>query len=202
VSNSATFLRREPKQDRSRERLATLLDSTSAMLAKEGAEGLTVSGIADNAGLPASSVYEYVGELVDLVALTTMRSLDAIEASIAEAAEGVSDEKGAKALLRKTLATVATAYADEPGLAAGLALPDSSAETAGIRVGHSRRVAEIVTEAIRPSVPSKRRRNLVDRVFLLVHLSHAAVSLQDADADSAKGVERDYRKLLESLIEE
>lgn len=53
-------LRRVPTQARSRERLRRLLDAAEQLLAAEGAEALTTTRVAEEAGVSVGSLYQYL----------------------------------------------------------------------------------------------------------------------------------------------
>jgi AcrR family transcriptional regulator len=64
-------LRRVPRQARSRERLQRLLDAADDLLAREGAEALTTTRVADAAGVSVGSLYQYLpdkGAIVEALA--------------------------------------------------------------------------------------------------------------------------------------
>lgn len=77
--SSAGRLRREPRQARSRARLAQILAAADAILAEEGVEGLTVRRIAERAGVPVGSLYQFFpdkGSVVDAVARAYIAEFD------------------------------------------------------------------------------------------------------------------------------
>lgn len=54
--------RRLPTQARSRERVERILDAAAGLVVTEGVEGLTTRSIADSAGLPVASLYQYFAD--------------------------------------------------------------------------------------------------------------------------------------------
>lgn len=85
-------LRREPRQARSRARLAQILAAADAILATEGVEALTVRRIAERAGVPVGSLYQFFpdkGSVVDAVARAYIAEFDAaVESLVKSAASG------------------------------------------------------------------------------------------------------------------
>src|SRR3954447_18658239 len=53
-------LRRVPRQARSRARLQRMLDAADQLLAREGAEALTTTRVAEAAGVSVGSLYQYL----------------------------------------------------------------------------------------------------------------------------------------------
>ena len=85
-------LRREPRQARSRARLAQILAAADAILAEEGVEALTVRRIAERAGVAVGSLYQFFpdkGSVVDAVARAYIAEFDgAVEAMVNAASTG------------------------------------------------------------------------------------------------------------------
>jgi AcrR family transcriptional regulator len=85
-------LRREPRQARSRARLAQILAAADAILAEEGIEALTIRRIADRAGVPVGTLYQFFpdkGSVVDAVARAYIAEFDAlVDGLVNSAADG------------------------------------------------------------------------------------------------------------------
>ena len=92
LASPAGRLRREPRQARSRARLAQILAAADAILSEEGVEALTVRRIADRAGVPVGTLYQFFpdkGSVVDAVARAYIAEFDsAVEALVNSAASG------------------------------------------------------------------------------------------------------------------
>ncbi len=61
-SHDPTPRRREPRQVRSRERVARLLDSASVLVVEQGVEALSTRAIAAHAQVPVASLYQYFAD--------------------------------------------------------------------------------------------------------------------------------------------
>ncbi len=61
-------LRRVPRQKRSRERVQSILDATSAMLEESGYDELTTTLIAEKAGMSVSSLYQFFANVDAIIA--------------------------------------------------------------------------------------------------------------------------------------
>jgi AcrR family transcriptional regulator len=89
VSPEAGHLRREPQQARSRARVAQILAAADAILTEEGMEALTVRRIADRAGVPVGSLYQFFpdkGSVVDALAAAYIGEFDAAIEDLVESA--------------------------------------------------------------------------------------------------------------------
>lgn len=90
VASPAARLRREPRQARSKARLAQILAAADAILATEGVEALTVRRIAERAGVPVGSLYQFFpdkGSVVDAVARAYIAEFDAAVDNLVSAAD-------------------------------------------------------------------------------------------------------------------
>jgi AcrR family transcriptional regulator len=90
--SSVGGLRREPRQARSKARLAQILAAADAILAEEGVEGLTVRRIAERARVPVGSLYQFFpdkGSVVDAVARAYIAEFDnLVDSLVSSAASG------------------------------------------------------------------------------------------------------------------
>jgi AcrR family transcriptional regulator len=77
-------LRRVPTQARSRARLRRLLDTAEELLAKEGAEALTTTRVAEAAGVSVGSLYQYLPDKGAIVQALARRYLADFEALMSE----------------------------------------------------------------------------------------------------------------------
>jgi AcrR family transcriptional regulator len=72
-------LRRTPRQARSRERLQRILDVADQLLASEGAEALTTTRVAEEAGVSVGSLYQYLPDKGAIIEALAGRYLDEFE---------------------------------------------------------------------------------------------------------------------------
>lgn len=77
--DSALKPRKMPTQARSQKRFDALLDATLSLLAKNGMEGLTTYAIADEAGVPVASLYQYFPNKESVLYMVHQRFLKGIK---------------------------------------------------------------------------------------------------------------------------
>src|SRR3712207_4089387 len=70
---STTTPRPQPKQQRSREKYERLLDAAEALVAREGYDALTTTGVTQAAGLPPSAFYRWFNDKDDLASALLRR---------------------------------------------------------------------------------------------------------------------------------
>jgi AcrR family transcriptional regulator len=80
-------LRRVPRQARSRERLRRVLDAADELLAREGAESLTTTRVAEAAGVSVGSLYQYLPDKRAIVEALANRYLAEFEELMDRVAE-------------------------------------------------------------------------------------------------------------------
>ena len=75
--------RRVPKQARARERVERILDAARVELEAGPVAGITIERIADRAGVPVGSLYQYFGSKTSLLAAVAEMVMDEADAGIA-----------------------------------------------------------------------------------------------------------------------
>src|SRR4051794_21180104 len=80
MPSTAPSMRRTPRQQRSRELVARALDTADRLLAEEGADALTTTRIAREAGVSVGSLYQYFPDTGAIAAALAERHMDAFEA--------------------------------------------------------------------------------------------------------------------------
>lgn len=75
-SQGGTKPRKEPKQQRSRETVETILEATARVLVREGYEGTSTNRVAEVAGVSVGSLYQYFPNKESLVAALMDRHLE------------------------------------------------------------------------------------------------------------------------------
>src|SRR5688572_23233531 len=56
---STTAPRRQPRQERSRERVQAMLDAAASIIDARGIDAVTTNAIADEAGVPVGTIYQF-----------------------------------------------------------------------------------------------------------------------------------------------
>lgn len=112
----SAHLRRTPTQQRSRERVDRILDTAAAIVGAEGIDGLKVSEIARQAGVPLGTVYQFFARKDDIVYALAERFV----ASFEEVLTGVLTQQDAvphwRELVDLLLDTYAEHYRSQPAL--------------------------------------------------------------------------------------
>jgi AcrR family transcriptional regulator len=110
-------LRRTPRQARSREKLARVLEAADRLLAAEGAEALTTTRVAAEAGVSVGALYQYLPDrdaIIDTLADRYLARLETLMNAYAESAAAETWPDPVAVLVD----AFAGLYRSEPGLRA------------------------------------------------------------------------------------
>ena len=83
-------VRTEPVQQRSTERITSLLDAAAHLIDQNGIDGLTTSDVATRSGSSVGVVYRYFPNIQSLLRALAMRNLERLTARITNVGEGAS----------------------------------------------------------------------------------------------------------------
>lgn len=167
--------RRKPSQERSRDRVERILDATATLLIDTAADKITTAAIAETAGVPIGSVYQYFPNKLAILAelaRRVMEEVDAKTASLIAADFGVLPWD--QAIDRAIDATI-EGYATQPGYVQLLLSIRPTPEFRAITDESNQRVAAMLAfhPALQSLIPP-------DRIELVTRAAiQAANSLQD-----------------------
>jgi len=82
---TAPSARRVPTQERSRRRVAEILDAAARIVVDDGVEALTTREIAGAAGVPIATLYQYFADKESVLIALAQRDMDEMDAEVAEA---------------------------------------------------------------------------------------------------------------------
>ena len=119
VGNGPCKARKLPRQDRSRRLVATILDATARILARDGYAQLSTNAVADIAGVSIGSLYQYFPNRDALVTAVVERHGERVHATIVAAVGEAAPSSLAEAV-RRIVAAVVTAHRIDPELHAVL----------------------------------------------------------------------------------
>ncbi len=167
--------RRKPSQERSRDRVERILDATAALLVDTSADKITTAAIAETAGVPIGSVYQYFPNKLAILAELARRVMEEVDLKTASLiAEDFGVLPWDQAIDRAIDATI-QGYAEQPGYLQLLLSIRPTPEFRAITDESNERVAAMLAfhPALQALIPS-------DRIELVTRAAiQAANSLQD-----------------------
>ena len=114
MPSTAPSMRRTPRQQRSRELVARALDTADRLLAEQGADALTTTRIAHEAGVSVGSLYQYFPDTGAIAAALAERHMDAFEALMEDVVARAGEERWEDPV-GALVDLFAARYRDEPG---------------------------------------------------------------------------------------
>ena len=113
---STVAIRTEPVQQRSADRIASLLDAAAALIDEHGIDGLTTSDVATRSGSSVGVVYRYFPNIQSLLRALASRNMQKFLATALESAPETADDL--TALLNSAIDVYVTLFRTEPGFRA------------------------------------------------------------------------------------
>lgn len=105
--------RRVPQQSRSRDRVARILDAAAEQVVAGGVESLGTRGIAEAAGVPVASLYQYFADKDDILLALIERDLQEMDAQVMTDIEALRQVSIAT-IVRTTMGAFVNAYREHP----------------------------------------------------------------------------------------
>jgi AcrR family transcriptional regulator len=203
VSNKIDQLapRRRPSQERSRDRVERILDATAALLGDTPVDKITTAAIAEEAGVPIGSVYQYFPNKLAVLAELARRVMEQVDLKTASLiAEDFGVLPWDQAIDRAIDATM-QGYAAQPGYLQLLLSIRPTPEFRLITDESNERVAAVLARhpALRAVIPA-------DRIELVTRAAiQAANALQDwalsaDDPDLTNRIIREMKTLLKGYL--
>ncbi len=185
--SESSSLRRQPNQNRSRERVERILDCATALIAESGSDAMRMSEVARRASISIGSLYQYFPDKGAIVRMLAERynaeGRACIEAGLADVrtADELHDAFGA--LIDEYYAM----FLAEPvmrdiwsGIQADKALRD-------IDLADSRANSAVLVEVLKRLPITADEKELADSAFLIMHLGeatmHLAISFDRAEGE-------------------
>jgi AcrR family transcriptional regulator len=203
VSNKIDQLapRRRPSQERSRGRVERILDATAVLLGDTPVDKITTAAIAEEAGVPIGSVYQYFPNKLAVLAELARRVMEQVDLKTATLiAEDFGVLPWDQAIDRAIDATI-QGYAEQPGYLQLLLSIRPTPEFRLITDESNERVAAMLARhpALRAVIPA-------DRIELVTRAAiQAANALQDwalsaDDPDLTDRIIREMKTLLKGYL--
>lgn len=167
-------LRRQPQQERSRQRIELILDAAAELLSEVGAAETTITAVADRTGLAPGSIYEWVADDRRLIGAVAERGLDSIHHELVASFGQPATIEVAAVQLTASLHRFIGRYESDVGLRQALAFIDSDPELCVINLADTRRNAAAIESALSPLLPGV---DLQPRMLLVTHLSGSLAAL-------------------------
>jgi len=200
--SEAPAARREPAQQRSRERVERMLSAASALIEEKGSDAMRMGEVAEKAGVSIGSLYQFFPDKAAIIRTLAERynaaGRDCIEAELA----GVSSKAELCAAFSRLIDIYYGLFLSEPvmrdvwsGMQADKALRE-------VELAESRLNGALLADAMARVRPSAARRELERSAFLIMSLGEStmrlAVSVEPAEG---KALVETYKRMALREIE-
>ena len=202
-----TGIRRQPTQARARERVERILTAATELIAETGSDAVRMTEVAERAGVPIGSLYQYFPDKPAILRTLAMRVMERVRDGLKQSLRDVQDSKDALSRVDATLAGYYELFLTEPVTRDIWSATQSDKTLQELDIEDSRQNAEIFSSALSHLVPELEHERLEAASFLLMQLSGAAVRLAiavgrkegDRQIDEFRRI---MRRELESLLED
>jgi AcrR family transcriptional regulator len=179
-------LRTVPQQARGRDKLARMLAAADTIMATEGADAITTTRIAAEAGISVGSVYHYLPHRGAIIEALAAHYLDQLEEQMAELVTTLPARQGRHGdLVRYAVDAFAEFYRAHPGFRALWFGRHLTAETRELDRAHKQRMAlGIRSMLVAQGIGRNDRKTL--RISLAIQLATDAL-LQEAFRENPTG---------------
>jgi AcrR family transcriptional regulator len=106
-------LRRVPQQSRSRDRVERILDAAAAQVVASGVEAVGTRSIAEAAGVPVASLYQYFADRDDILLALVERDIEAMDARV-QSDLAALPRLTVRAIVTATVAAFVSVYRERP----------------------------------------------------------------------------------------
>jgi AcrR family transcriptional regulator len=193
--------RRRPSQERSRDRVERILDATAALLEETPVDKITTAAIAERAGVPIGSVYQYFPNKLSVLAELARRVMENVDLKTASLIAGDFGVLPWDQAIDRAIDATMQGYSEQPGYVQLLLSIRPTPEFGAITDESNERVAAMLAlhPALRAVIPA-------DRIELVTRAAIRAVNaLQDwalsvDDPDLANQIITEMKTLLKGYL--
>lgn len=170
-------IRRQPTQARARERVERILTAATELIAETGSDAVRMTEVAERAGVPIGSLYQYFPDKPAILRTLAMRVMERVRDALRQNLEGVQSAADAMARVDAIMVGYYNLFLTEPVTRDIWSGTQSDKALQELDIEDSRENARIFFDALKHLVPKRRHARLEAASFLLMQLSGAAVRL-------------------------
>jgi len=199
VSTTAAAPRRRPEQARSRAKFDALLDAAAQLLAEQGAEPITMTEIAQRAGVALTAVYWYFPNKVAVLSELAIRTNDQDNQALIDPVGDTNDAP--ETVIRHIISGYWKLHREEPWRMALRAAVQTNAELATVYLQDRRFTTPVLAAHLAERTGCTNIQLIERRVLLVTELIDAAVrSTSDLDLAEAEAVIEDFTLMAIHLL--
>jgi len=182
--NGRIQLRKKPQQERSIQRVDAIIAAASELIGKYGVNGMKMTDLAQLAGVPIGSVYQYFPEKAAIVKALFDRHATGVQAMTTHTFSDVTSLEQAVGKVRMMIDWYYTKYREDPIYMAVWLGTETDRDLLRLNIIHSNRVGVIFREAVERFLPEGHGIDLEARFNMLSHLIGASIRLAVMNEDA------------------
>lgn len=194
-----------PQQERSRQRVESILAAAHALVVEAGSDALTMSEVASRAGVPIGSVYQYFPDKAAVLRELALRFMERVRQMLVDGLVELDTAAMAVARVDALLAGYHELFLHQPDIRDIWAATQSDKELQLLDIEDSRENGRIIAEALVHLVRPRDRARLTTVCLLYAHLAGAGARLAiaiggDEGCALMDELRRSVRRDLEELL--
>jgi len=195
--------RREPAQQRSRERMERILSVAATLIERSGSDQLKMSAVAEEAGISIGSLYQYFPDKRAIVRTLAERHAATSRRCIEEALGGVNDLESLTTAYAALVDQYYAIFLAEPVMRDIWSGMQADKQLVALELAESKANGALLAAAMRRVHPRADARKIATTAFLVWQLGEATMRLAIAHnrAEGSRLVEAFKRMTLRALEE-
>jgi AcrR family transcriptional regulator len=149
--------RRAPRQARSRDRVERILDAAAAIVDEVGIEDVTTNGVAERAGVPVGTLYQFFPNRDAVLRALLERQLLALDARFGPLITGADPRAPLPPMIDAVVDALSRAYLEIPALAALVQALRGDPRYMALADANNRAVAGWIAQVVQRRVPELER---------------------------------------------
>ncbi len=193
--------RKKPQQDRSVQRVEQILSAARLLIGRHGMQGLKMTEIAAEAGVPIGSLYQYFPERTAIVKALFDRTAEAVQEKIRNSFHAVGSLEEAVDTISAVTDWYYRQFRENPADFEILIATETDRDLIKLNVEDSRQVGELFYNSIRHLLPEDFPVDMSARSFLMSHLIGSAIRLAvvTGEPDGSKLLS-DWKALVREML--
>jgi len=175
MSSGRLQLRKKPQQERSIQRLDTIMEAAVHLIAENGVGSFKMTDLAARAGVPIGSLYQFFPERAAVVRALHDRHTERVESAAQRVFSKVTSLSEAEALLGMAVDSFYVTFRNDPVYLPVWLAAISDPDLQRLNTDHQTRLTSVLCAIFRPLLPKDTTIDLEVRVMLFVYLTGATV---------------------------
>jgi AcrR family transcriptional regulator len=198
---TGTEPRREPKQERSRERIDAILSTTMRLIGEKGIDAVTMKEVGAQAGGPIATVYHYFPNKSAILAMLYERFSEVSRARLAVIVADIGGLGDVIAAADRLLDDYYERVAGDPAIQDLQNAIQADKALKNLDIAETRRQATMFCDHVGPFLSAERRDEFGRMVFLIFQLAGGVVRMAlTQDQEESRHTIEDYRSIIHTQL--